>query len=85
VSGFHRLLGRRTARCSLARGVVGGDSRARCARVDRDEVSESATDEASDEQSDWAEREWDHATDACAFVAKSARVAAIKDMRSGDW
>lgn len=45
----------------------------------------SATDEASDEQSEWVEGEWDHATDACAFVAKSARVAAIKDMRSGDW
>lgn len=62
---FQRVLGRRTARCSLARGVVDGDSRARWARVGRDEAVQkkvralrkqqggdalSATEEASEEK-----------------------------------
>ena len=40
----------------------------------RDGLSDN--DEASDEESEWE----DHATDACALVARSARVVAIKDM-----
>ena len=92
---FHRFLGRRTARCSLARGVVGGNSRARCGREGREEALaqvsvangrsrrdvHSAREEVSDEQSDLVE---DHATEARALAAMSTRVAVIK-RRRGNW
>ena len=62
---FHRFPGRRTARCLLAQGVTGGDSRARCGCEGCEEAMlrvstpkgrrrdvHSTGEEASDKQSD---------------------------------
>ena len=70
------------ARCSLTRGVVGGDSHARCGREGREEAVtqvsvanrrsrcdvHSMREETSDEQSNWAEG---HAIKACALAASN--------------